>query len=366
MTNKEIFIEAAVKKYNGQLTRKQINQLSTELNIPKQIWVLNNENRVQRGLYDISKYYNGKIEVALKNEVKVDDVVSFVPPKDSIYVKFGFFNDMLNVVKSNIFYPIFVTGLSGNGKTKMVEQVCAYAKRELIRINITAETDEDDLIGHYTLVAGETVWEDGPVIKAMERGAVLLLDEVDYATMKIACLQPILEGNPYYVKKTNRIVQPQKGFNIIATANTKGKGSEDGQFIGTNILNEAFLERFPITVEQEYPTPAIEKRILNKLSEHLKIEDSEFIEKLVQWSEIIRKTYYEGGVDEIITTRRLTHILKAFSVFNDRKRSIELCISRFDEETKFSFMDLYNKIDYDKEEEQSSENDITDEIPLME
>ena len=227
----------------------------------------------------------------------------------------------------------------------MVEQACAKAKREYFRVNITVETDEDDLLGHYALINGNTVWQDGPVVKAMERGAVLLLDEIDLASSKIMCLQPVLEGKGVFLKKVNRFVKPSVGFTVFATANTKGKGSEDGRFIGTNILNEAFLERFPITMEQEYPSVAIERKILDKVFVSLDIESGDFSEKLVNWADIIRKTFYEGGIDEIIATRRLVHIANAFAIFNDRKKAIEMCINRFDDDTKTSFLDLYSKVD---------------------
>jgi len=262
-----------------------------------------------------------------------------------LYVPFGNFNDVFSIIKSGRYYPAFITGLSGNGKTFMVEQACAKAKREYFRVNITVETDEDDLLGHYALIDGNTVWQDGPVVKAMERGAILLLDEIDLASSKIMCLQPVLEGKGVYLKKVNRFVSPSVGFNVLATANTKGKGSEDGRFIGTNILNEAFLERFPITVEQEYPSMSVERKILDKVFASLDIDAGDFAEKLVTWADIIRKTFYEGGIDEIIATRRLVHIVNAYAIFGDRKKAIEMCIARFDDDTKTSFLDLYSKCD---------------------
>tara|TARA_Y100001963_G_scaffold157625_1_gene254365 strand:- start:1843 stop:3060 length:1218 start_codon:yes stop_codon:yes gene_type:complete len=270
---------------------------------------------------------------------------SYVPAKVNGYVKFGHYADVKTIKKSGQFYPIFITGLSGNGKTMMIEQVHAELRKELFRVNITIETDEDDLIGHYALVDGRTVWQDGPVTMAMERGATLLLDEVDLASNKIMCLQPVLEGNPLLIKKEGRIVRPKAGFTVMATANTKGKGSEDGRFIGTNILNEAFLERFPITVEQEYPSIAVEKKIIIKLMENLGCVDEEYAGKLVDWADLIRKTFYDGGVDEIIATRRLVHIIHAFSIFKDRMKAIAMCVARFDDQTKDTFMDLYSKLD---------------------
>ena len=270
---------------------------------------------------------------------------SYVPSKVNGYVKFGHYNDVKTIKKSGNFYPIFITGLSGNGKTMMIEQIHAELKKELFRVNITIETDEDDLIGHYALVDGRTVWQDGPVTMAMERGATLLLDEVDLASNKIMCLQPVLEGNPLLIKKEGRIVRPKEGFTVMATANTKGKGSEDGRFIGTNILNEAFLERFPITMEQEYPSISVEKKIVTKLMTNLGCLDEEYAGKLVDWADLIRKTFYDGGVDEIIATRRLVHIVHAFSIFKDRMKAIAMCVARFDDQTKETFMDLYSKLD---------------------
>ena len=278
-----------------------------------------------------------------------------IPEVDSIYVPFGHFKDVKSIIKSRMYYPAFITGLSGNGKTMMVEQACAAAKREFVRVNITIETDEDDLLGHYSLIDGNTVWQDGPVVVAMERGAGLLLDEIDLASNKIMCLQPVLEGKGVFLKKVNRFVKPAPGFNVLATANTKGKGSEDGRFVFTNIMNEAFLERFPITIEQEYPSVSIEKKILNKVLDKLGKSDSEFADKLVRWADIIRKTFKEGAVDEIIATRRLVHIANAFAIFGSRMKAIELCVNRFDEDTKQSFMDLYSKVDADAFESDSPE-----------
>lgn len=273
---------------------------------------------------------------------------NLVPAKDPLFVPFGNFNIVRDVIKSKMFYPVFITGLSGNGKTHMVEQACATTKREVIRVNFTVETDEDDLIGGFRLVNGETKFFKGPVIRAMELGAVLLCDEIDLANpAKVMCLQSILEGSGYFIKKTGEYIKPKEGFTVIATANTKGKGSENGQFIGTNILNEAFLERFPVTCEQPYPTVATEKKILLKVFKELKLEDVEFVNKLVDWADIIRKTYYDEGVDEIISTRRLVHISRAYAIFPRRDKAIELCINRFDEDTKHAFISLYEKIDTD-------------------
>jgi hypothetical protein len=272
---------------------------------------------------------------------------NLIPDKDDTFVKFGNFNDIKKIIQSRIFYPAFITGLSGNGKTFCVEQVCAQLKRELIRVNITIETDEDDLIGGFRLVNGETVWHNGPVIEALERGAVLLLDEVDLASNKILCLQSILEGKGVFLKKIGRFVKPASGFNVVATANTKGKGSDDGRFIGTNVLNEAFLERFPVTFEQSYPAPATEQKILEGVALDLGVEDRDFCKRLCDWSEIIRKTFYDGGIEEIISTRRLVHIIRAYSIFQDKAKAIQVCVNRFDDETKQAFLELYDKIDAD-------------------
>ena len=280
---------------------------------------------------------------------------NLIPAKDNTFIPFGNFPSLKKVIASREFYPTFITGMSGNGKTFGVEQACAATGRELIRVNITVETDEDDLLGHYALIDGNTVWQDGPVIKAMERGAVLLLDEIDLASSKIMCLQPVLEGNGVFLKKVNRFVSPSKGFTVLATANTKGKGSEDGRFIGTNILNEAFLERFPITVEQEYPSMSVERKILDKVFVSLDVEAGDFSERLVTWADIIRKTFYEGGIDEIIATRRLVHIANAYAIFGERKKAIEMCIARFDDDTKTSFLDLYSKVDAEVSEAMAKE-----------
>ena len=272
---------------------------------------------------------------------------NLIPDKDDTFVKFGNFGDIKKIIQSRLFYPTFITGLSGNGKTLSVEQACAQLKRELIRVNITIETDEDDLIGGFRLVNGETVWHNGPVVEALERGAVLLLDEVDLASNKILCLQSVLEGKGIFLKKIGRYVQPAAGFNVIATANTKGKGSEDGRFIGTNVLNEAFLERFPVTLEQSYPAPATEQKILEGIALDLGVEDRDFCKRLVDWADIIRKTFYDGGIEEIISTRRLVHIIRAYAIFQDKAKAIQVCVNRFDDETKQSFLELYDKVDAD-------------------
>jgi AAA domain (dynein-related subfamily) len=293
--------------------------------------------------------------VAVMESVKQN----LIPKKDGSFVSFGNFSDVKKIVSSRLFYPTFITGLSGNGKTFGVEQSCAQLGRELIRVNITIETDEDDLIGGFRLVDGETVWHNGPVVEAMERGAVLLLDEIDLASNKIMCLQSVLEGKGIFLKKIGKHVLPKEGFNIFATANTKGKGSDDGRFIGTNVLNEAFLERFPITFEQDYPTVSVETKILTKVAESLSIpmvgEHTNFVKHLCTWSEIIRKTFKEGGIDEVISTRRLVHIIKAYSIFGKKDKAIKVCLNRFDDETKSTFVELYDKIDVEFEQNKTED-----------
>ena len=379
---------------DGEASRQELMDWATNCGLSKYApsFVWQSENSVRRGVFRIPTLDdNGNlvtlarpmpkapvVETPMVESPMVSNVIefpkteteSYVPSKVNGYVKFGHYNDIKTIAKSGQFYPIFITGLSGNGKTMMIEQVHAEIKKELFRVNITIETDEDDMIGHYALVDGRTVWQDGPVTMAMERGATLLLDEVDLASNKIMCLQPVLEGNPLLIKKEGRIVRPAPGFTVMATANTKGKGSEDGRFIGTNILNEAFLERFPVTVEQEYPSVSVEKKIVIKLMENLGCVDEEYAGKLVDWADLIRKTFYDGGVDEIIATRRLVHIVHAFAIFKDRMKAIAMCVARFDDQTKEVFMDLYSKLDEKVSVEENSDSEKseweagkTDEIP---
>ena len=374
---KKRFVDLASAKYGegAVMTRDEVKAFVKEADLGWVSWFVRAPYRVGTGKFKLPvagetitpvKPKKVKVPVMKKSEIGEESVVAYhnptenlVPEKDPLYVPFGNFNDVYSIIKSGRYYPAFITGLSGNGKTFMVEQACAKAKREFFRVNITVETDEDDLLGHYALIDGNTVWQDGPVVKAMERGAILLLDEIDLASSKIMCLQPVLEGKGVFLKKVNRFVSPSVGFNVLATANTKGKGSEDGRFIGTNILNEAFLERFPITVEQDYPSMAIERKILDKVFTSLDISDfGDFPEKLVTWADIIRKTFYEGGIDEIIATRRLVHIANAYAIFGDRKKAIEMCINRFDEDTKTSFLDLYSKCDSEVVIEEESTEDF--------
>ena len=302
--------------------------------------------QVQRGSWNLTIAEGRQI---LEKAVSAPSVIpsvqqNLIPEVVDTFVKFGNFNDVKKIIQSGVFYPAFITGLSGNGKTFSVEQACAQTKRELIRVNISIETDEDDLIGGFRLVDGNTVWHNGPVVEALERGAVLLLDEIDLASNKILCLQSILEGKGVFLKKIGKYVKPAKGFTVVATANTKGKGSEDGRFVGTNVLNEAFLERFPVTFEQNYPHPQTEQKMLDLLS-----DDKEFNKRLCDWADIIRKTFFDGGIDEVISTRRLVHIIQAFKIFGNRAKAITTCISRFDDETKQAFQELYDKVDADVE-----------------
>ena len=349
------FIDNIYKEYGDikEVTRKQLVEVEKKHKVTFPQWLVANKDlKISKGVYKMpDSVKNNTVEVETKqSESQAAYVVSsltdnVVPQKDKDFVSFGNFADVKNVITSKKFYPIFITGLSGNGKTLAVTQACAVAKREMIRVNITIETDEDDLLGGYRLKDGQTIWQNGPVIEAMERGAVLLLDEIDLASNKIMCLQPILEGSGIYVKKINKFVKPKFGFNVIATANTKGQGSDDGKFIGTNVLNEAFLERFPVTFEQEYPAAKTEQKIVATKLKSAGKADDKFATNLVTWADVIRKTYKDGGVDEIISTRRLVHIAEAYSIFKSKMKAIEVCTNRFDNDTKTSFVDLYTKVD---------------------
>ena len=338
-----------------KLTRGEINSFWQKKGYKNPSWLKKDKYKVDRGIYklplDKNQTENEKImDTSESPKTEAAYIVSsltgnIVPTKDPVFVSFGNYPDVKSIIASGKFYPIFITGLSGNGKTMSVTQAAAALKKELIRVNITIETDEDDLLGGYRLKDGQTVWQNGPVIEAMERGATLLLDEIDLASNKIMCLQPILEGSGIFVKKINKYIKPQPGFNVVATANTKGQGSEDGKFIGTNILNEAFLERFPVTFEQSYPNARVEKKILNNTLKQAGKKDDKFAEKLTTWADVIRKTYFDGGVDEIISTRRLVHITQAYAIFDDKMKAIKMCTNRFDDDTKNSFVELYTKVD---------------------
>jgi len=359
---KSKFVSLAQKEFGSDIdtiTRQQIVALEKKYKLTGNGWLVNGqEYKLTRGVYKlpvdgiVNPSKNVKQKVSKQPETKSKKIAvsqssadNLVPSKEDTFVPFGNFKDIKNIIKSGIFYPTFITGLSGNGKTLNIIQSCAELKRELIRVNITIETDEDDLLGGFRLQDGETVWHDGPVVDAMKRGAVLLLDEIDLASNKIMCLQPVLEGNGIFLKKIGQFIEPKDGFNIIATANTKGKGSDDGRFIGTNILNEAFLERFPVTFEQEYPSAKIEQKILDNVMSHYSLKDTQFTANLVKWADVIRRTFYDGGIDEIIATRRLVHIINAFAIFKNKLKAVEVCINRFDNDTKNSFLDLYTKVD---------------------
>ena len=361
------------------VSRQDIQRVVDESGFAYPHWlVTKSEYREERGVYRLPDGNAKPIPVSetpvavemaqvlhLRQPKLIDESESAIPEKYPDYVPFGFYKDLLSIVKSKMFYPVFITGLSGNGKTLMVEQICAEQKRECIRVNISIETDESDLLGGPTLVNGNVVNRDGPVLIAMKKGAILLIDEVDRGSNKLMCLQGILEGKPYYNKKTGEVVYPSSGFNVIATANTKGRGSEEGRYL-SQILDDAFLERFPITVEQEYPDAKTERKILTPL-----IEDKDFVECLVKWADIVRQSFDQGATDEIISTRRLVHIARAFSIFNDRLKAIELCVNRFDTETKLAFLDLYSKVDVKVEEETSldafkklKEESLSQEVPF--
>ena len=348
------FIQLCYKEFGDitEITRKQLVEVEKKHKVAFPQWLVSNkEYKISKGVYSMPDAVVQNVETKTEStESKAAYVVSsltdnVVPNKDKDFVSFGNFSDVKNVITSKKFYPVFITGLSGNGKTLAVTQACAVAKREMIRVNITIETDEDDLLGGYRLRDGQTIWQNGPVIEAMERGAVLLLDEIDLASNKIMCLQPILEGSGIYVKKINKFVKPKLGFNVVATANTKGQGSDDGKFIGTNVLNEAFLERFPITFEQQYPAAKTEQKIVATKLKSAGKSDEKFATNLVTWADVIRKTFKDGGVDEIISTRRLVHIAEAYAIFKSKMKAIEVCTNRFDDSTKTSFVDLYTKVD---------------------
>ena len=371
---KKLFVETAAKMFGdgATISRVQVDNARKEANVPWPTWFIKAENRVGNGMYKLpaigvesatveTVVAGGAVASAPAVETTVNlvatnmDKQNLIPAKFEGFVPWGNHNNLKKIVKSGLFYPVFVTGLSGNGKTLMIEQIHAELGKELIRVNITIETDEDDLLGGFRLVNGETKFVPGPVIEAMERGCTLLLDECDLGSNKLLALQPVLEGKGVFLKKVNKWVTPKEGFNVMATANTKGKGSEDGRFIGTNVLNEAFLERFAITIEQPYATTSTEKKIVLGSMKKYGATDETFAENLVTWAEVIRKTFYDGGVDEVISTRRLDHIVKAFAIFGDKMQSIELCVARFDEDTKASFLDLYTKIDAGILEVESSE-----------
>ena len=367
-TKQQEFVDYAVKKFGtNELSVSELKEANKHFGCKyaPQWLIKNTDYKVGKSLFKLptessmvsNSNSKGETEKVLTTKAPETETVSeaayvvssltgdIIPKKDPVFVSFGNYPDVKSIIKSKMFYPVFITGLSGNGKTMGVTQSCAENRRELIRVNITIETDEDDLLGGYRLKDGQTVWQNGPVIEAMERGAVLLLDEIDLASNKIMCLQPILEGSGIYVKKINKFVKPKLGFNVVATANTKGQGSDDGKFIGTNVLNEAFLERFPITFEQQYPAAKTEQKIVATKLKSAGKSDDKFATNLVTWADVIRKTFKDGGVDEIISTRRLVHIAEAYAIFKSKMKAIEVCTNRFDDSTKTSFVDLYTKVD---------------------
>lgn len=373
------FIEGVKEKFGVLVSKQNILEYANSLDLPNPHFLLSNRSIKVGKNYNLD-FTNKDVSVQdntpelapamiapvvqLRQKKLVTEVDNLIPEQSPDYVPFGFFKQLEKIVKSKLFYPVFITGLSGNGKTTMVEQVCARLKRECIRVNISIETDEDDLIGGSTLIDGNITYREGPVITAMRRGSVLLIDEIDRGSNKLMCLQSILEGKAYFNKKNGDVIHPAAGFTVIATANTKGKGTEDGRFIAAQILDEAFLERFPITVEQEYPSAATEKKIIMNKMASLEVLDEEFATKLITWAEIIRKTFEEGGVDEIISTRRLLHIVQAYSIFKDQNDAIEYCINRFDGDTKTAFLDLYNKMGQKEEPAPAPEHVMDNDIPF--
>lgn len=373
----EIILTELAKRYpdQTQFRKNVIVDVGESFGYSGKDWdpIMTKQNRVKIGTYELAGLIEPLREVAIANNVvqmpqaaaQMQSIVNeekTYASVDKTFVPWGAFSDIVKIVKSNMFYPTYISGLSGNGKTFMVEQACAKVGKEFIRVQINPETDEDDLLGGFRLINGETVFSKGPVLKAMENGAILLLDEIDRATNKIMCLQGILEGKPVLVKKTGEVVKPAEGFNVIATANTKGKGSEDGRFTAASIIDDAFLERFTISVDQQFPSLNIEKKIVLKHMAKFDAIDSDFAEKLVVWADIIRKTFYDDGVDEVISTRRLCHIVQTFSIFNKRDKAIDLCISRFDNDTKEAFLDLYSKVDADEIQAQPEDTNVSEEV----
>jgi MoxR-like ATPase len=359
---RQTLIDCLVERFGVNVSTKQILQYVKEKSLDHPRWLLGNPvYKSGHGKYTFTnKQAVEPISAPVAEPANIlplrqknlnVEIGNLVPEKEQTYVPFGFYRDLESIILSGNFYPVFITGLSGNGKTTMIEQICAKNQRECVRVNISIETDEDDLIGGNTLVDGNIVYREGPVLLAMKRGAILILDEIDRGSNKLMCMQAVLEGKPYFNKKTGEVIKAKEGFNIIATANTKGRGTEDGKFIAAQILDEAFLERFPITIEQEYPSSTVERKIIINNMKLKSCIDEEFADKLVTWADIIRKTFQEGGIDEIISTRRLVHIIHAFSMFKDRMKAINYCINRFDVESKSAFLDLYSKLDEEKDEE---------------
>ena len=362
--NRQMFLNALVATGKDVVNTDDIKTICSKVNIAFPQWFTKDEsNKIRRGVYRVpgasaatqpavaDETINMQAQVIEMPKNRITSVITdletenIVPQVYKNYVPFGHFDDLVSIISSNQFYPIFITGHSGNGKTMSVEQACAKLKRKFICVSMTPETDESDLFGNYVLINGQMEWRDGPVTVAARQGAVLCVDEIDYGAQNLSSLQRVLEGKPFLLKKKNELITPAAGFTVVATANTKGKGSDDGRYMFTNILNEAFLERFLNTYEQEWPTARIEQKIIKKELTSLGRPDDEFAEKLVTWAEVIRKTFEQGGCDEVISTRRLVHIAKTYSVFGDKMKSIALCLNRFDDDTKISFTDLYTKVD---------------------
>jgi len=365
---RQLFIDALIATGKSEVTKADVVAIAEKLSVPIPQWFVNDEsNKVKRGVYRVPTASNAvpAASVAINMAAQVIpltkpesasgsrianvttdlEIENLVPSQYSNYVPFGNFEDVLSIVKSNQFFPVFITGQSGNGKTMSIEQACAKAKRKFICVSMTPDTDEGDLLGNYVLINGQMEWRDGPVTVAARQGAVLCIDEIDYGAQNLSCLQRVLEGKPFLLKKKNELVSPAPGFTVFATANTKGKGSEDGRYMFTNVLNEAFLERFPNTMEQEWPPVRVEEKIIVKELDSVGRSDEVFAKNLVSWANVIRNTFADGGCDEVISTRRLVHIVKTFGIYGDKKKAIDYCLNRFDADTKATFFDLYTKID---------------------
>jgi hypothetical protein len=361
---RQAFLDAIIATGKSEVTLSEVKDIASNAGLAIPYWFTNDEsNKVKRGVYRVPGASGAAPAISMVAQVipmskpepvqgnRIANVTTdleienLIPSQYSNYVPFGNFEDVLSIVKSNQFFPVFITGQSGNGKTMSIEQACAKAKRKFVCVSMTPDTDEGDLLGNYVLINGQMEWRDGPVTVAARQGAVLCIDEIDYGAQNLSCLQRVLEGKPFLLKKKNELVSPAPGFTVFATANTKGKGSEDGRYMFTNVLNEAFLERFPNTMEQEWPPTKVEEKIINKELDFVGRADETFAKNLVSWANVIRSTFADGGCDEVISTRRLVHIVKTFGIYGDKKKAIDYCLNRFDADTKATFFDLYTKID---------------------
>lgn len=361
---RKAFLDALIATGKSEVSLSEVKDVAENAGLAIPYWFTNDEtNKVKRGVYRVPGASGAAPAISLAAQVipmaKVEnasgnrianvttdlEIENLVPSQYDNYVPFGNFDDVLSIVKSKQFFPVFITGQSGNGKTMSIEQACAKAKRKFVCVSMTPDSDESDLLGNYVLINGQMEWRDGPVTVAARQGAVLCIDEIDYGAQNLSCLQRVLEGKPFLLKKKNELVTPAPGFTVFATANTKGKGSEDGRYMFTNVLNEAFLERFPNTMEQEWPPAKVEEKIVNKELDSVGRADEVFAKNLITWANTIRNTFAEGGCDEVISTRRLVHIVKTFGIYGDKKKAIEYCLNRFDADTKITFLDLYTKID---------------------